>query len=327
MRRPTRSWALLLFVASASPLRAQQKPAEEVFIVDRIVALVGDDVVLLSELDAMFQMAKQRAPTGVDAKAWEKQTKFEIVEGLISEKLLEAEVKKLRIDATSEEVDRLVQTTMRDNNLNEETFKLALTQRGMTLEEYRQQLKKQLTKMKIVQLKVRNRIVVSDDDVKSASLGASSRPRVRAHARHILVLVPPGDNGEAAYQKVLAARKAVVDQKRSFADVAGEISEDPGSRGRGGDLGFFGPGEMVPEFEAAAFTSPVGTVTMPVRTSFGWHILYIEERSEQAPDASSGNRERDLMRQQLYEKESARQFELYVAELKSAALIERRTLD
>lgn len=92
-------------------------------------------------------------------------------------------------------------------------------------------------------------------------------------ARHILV-----DNEEKA-KEILAKIKAGGD----FAALAKENSTDTGSKEQGGFLGYFGRGQMVPEFEKAAFTMIKGQVSEPVKTNFGWHIIKLEDRRRKPP--------------------------------------------
>ncbi len=103
-----------------------------------------------------------------------------------------------------------------------------------------------------------------------------------AHARHILVRVDEKASAEdqakakAKIEAVAARLKAGED----FAAVAKEVSEDPGSAVQGGDLGWFQHGQMVPEFDKAAFALKTGEVSAPVKTQFGWHLILLEERKE-----------------------------------------------
>lgn len=62
-----------------------------------------------------------------------------------------------------------------------------------------------------------------------------------------------------------------------FSDVASRVSKCPSAR-NGGDLGFFSPGQMVPEFDQAAFSLPVGELSEPIKTQFGWHLLVVTEQ-------------------------------------------------
>jgi len=98
-------------------------------------------------------------------------------------------------------------------------------------------------------------------------------------ARYILIKPEPEvpiEKREAdALKKITDARKRIVEDGEDFAEVAKEVSEDPGSAPNGGDLGCFGKGQMVPEFEEAAFSLEKGEVSQPIKTDFGYHIIQV----------------------------------------------------
>ena len=94
------------------------------------------------------------------------------------------------------------------------------------------------------------------------------KPEEEIHARHILVT-------SEADAKAVAER---LKKGEDFATVAKEVSKDPSAEG--GDLGFFGRGQMLKPFEDAAFALEVGQISEPVQTQFGWHIIKVEEKRE-----------------------------------------------
>jgi peptidyl-prolyl cis-trans isomerase C len=98
-------------------------------------------------------------------------------------------------------------------------------------------------------------------------------PQEEAHARHILVATKEEADAVAAE---LAAGKP-------FEVLAMEKTIDPSGKQSGGDLGFFGKGQMVPEFEAAAFAMEPGQISEPIESQFGWHIIKLEEKRMTSP--------------------------------------------
>lgn len=97
-------------------------------------------------------------------------------------------------------------------------------------------------------------------------------------ARHILIRADGGE--EQALQRAEEVKRQL-ESGADFATLARQQSQDPGSAQRGGDLGWFGPGEMVEPFEQAAFDAPIGSVVGPVKTDFGYHLIRVESRANQ----------------------------------------------
>ncbi|MEO8196718.1 MAG: SurA N-terminal domain-containing protein [Thermoanaerobaculia bacterium] len=106
---------------------------------------------------------------------------------------------------------------------------------------------------------------------------ADFKQEEQVHARHILLKVDDKRTAEAAQSALATARKRV-EAGADFAKLAAELSDDPASKARGGDLGFFGRGRMIKEFEDAAFDAPAGTMVGPIRTSFGYHLIQVLEK-------------------------------------------------
>ncbi len=110
---------------------------------------------------------------------------------------------------------------------------------------------------------------------------AFDRQQFDIRASHILIMVAkdalPADT-LAAYNKIKAIRKLIVDGKKDFATVAKEKSEDPSAKQNGGDLGYFTVFQMVYPFENAAYNTKVGEVSKIVRTRYGYHILKVVDK-------------------------------------------------
>jgi peptidyl-prolyl cis-trans isomerase SurA len=317
--------------ADEAALKAQEQAEIEeeknALVIERIVAIVGSDIVLLSEVERVVDqmMQVQPIPAGVDRSAAIASRRREILDTLVAEKLLEQQIRALRIDVTEAEVERVVQETMTSNRLTEHQLEQALLREGLTLDEYRDGLQKQLMKAKIIQLKVKSRVQVSDQEVKNhlASERTKASKRYRVKARHIIFLVKTPDDEASARKKATDALERL-DKGANFADLAREVSEGP-SASSGGLLGTFGRGDMVPEFEKAAFGATPGVAVGPVRSPFGWHLILVEERVTEASEPGTYEAElEERVRGQLYEKAVEREFSRYVDELKAKTYIELR---
>jgi peptidyl-prolyl cis-trans isomerase C len=148
-----------------------------------------------------------------------------------------------------------------------------------------------------------------------------SRPE-QIQARHILIKVPQGADAatvEAARLR-LEEMRVKISAGEDFASVARAGSEDA-SASEGGDLGYFPRGRMMPEFEAAAFALAPGTVSTPVRTALGWHLIYLQNYLE-ATDVSD-LQGLEMVRAYLARQQQARARLQVLAQLRSSNRIER----
>ena len=135
----------------------------------------------------------------------------------------------------------------------------------------------------------------------------SMKPEEEVHARHILV------SDEAEAKKITARIKGGED----FAKIATETSKDPGSKGEGGDLGWFAKERMVAPFAEAAFKMTPGQISDPIKTQFGWHVIKVEEkRTKPVPSF-------DEMKEQIDQYLARKAQQDTVLALRKAAKIER----
>jgi peptidyl-prolyl cis-trans isomerase D len=150
----------------------------------------------------------------------------------------------------------------------------------------------------------------------------------KIRVRHILFAVPAGAD-DAAAEKVKAEAEAALVSLRGGADfekLAAERSDDPGSKTRGGDLGFFARGQMVPDFENAAFAlTEAGQLSEVVRSTYGFHLIRFEER--QAPVARSYDEVREELAKELLTEEFRKARARERADALAAAVREGKPLE
>ena len=186
---------------------------------------------------------------------------------LIDRELIHGEARRLNIALTDADVEAALQGYREDYPGS--SFEEMLVERGLTLEAWREELKESLIMEKLLEQAVYSMVSVSDEEVAAyfkANRDQFDRPE-QVRARQIVVA------DEAEGQVVLG----ILRQERSFAEVAAEYSLSPDAE-QGGDLGFFGRGEMPPEFDAIVFDLPVKRLSDLVKSEYGYHIFLVEEK-------------------------------------------------
>jgi peptidyl-prolyl cis-trans isomerase SurA len=149
-----------------------------------------------------------------------------------------------------------------------------------------------------------------------APLGRVTQTR----ARHVLLRTSPQLSAEVAAQRLSEYRKQIESGRKSFEDIARQFSED-GTAAGGGDLGWFGPGVMVPEFEAAAAELQINGLSAPVVSRFGVHLIQVLERRDVALEPKQLREQaRNVLREQRFEQAYAD----WTKELRSRAYVEYR---
>lgn len=310
---------LLVLLVGSLPVRAE--------LVDRVAAVVNNDIIALSEVEARAAPELMRIKAEPDpARRGELRALIvkRVLEGLIGEKLMDAQVRELNIDVSEAEIDLGVDDVKRQNNVEGAQFEQLLAQEGYTLPAFRGFMKKHLSKLKLVNLKVRSKVKVTEEDLKAeyAKVSRDELQDFEVRARHILVQVQPKATPEQAEQARLKAVTLMNEAKKpgvDFGALAKAKSEGP-SAADGGDLGFFKRGVMVAEFDKVAFTLPIGGISEPIRTKFGWHVIKVEERRALA--ARPYEELKDVLRERLTRAQLEKYTDQYVQELRAAAAID-----
>ncbi len=154
--------------------------------------------------------------------------------------------------------------------------------------------------------------------VSRATVSQATPERVRA--RHILVSTRGGRSNTEAQARIREVQ-AQLDGGTDFAEVALTYSDDNSSAAKGGDLGWFGAGEMVGEFEQVAFSTPINQLSQPFKSAFGWHIVEVLE--QQMPETSEAAATAKA-RGQLRQKKGEERFQAWLDNLRDNAYVELR---
>ncbi len=268
--------SFLLFAAVGTAARAQKKE-----LMDKIVATVGEEYILLSDVEEQYAAAKdQKAVLPPDYKCT-------VIDNALVSKLLVNQAKIDSVLVKDEEVE--AQLTLRFDRIMEamggsrEQFEAYY---GQSPEEMKKQIREDMQSQLIAE-KMRTKIIadvsITPGEVKDFfnKIPKDSLPYFNQEVEISEIVYKPKVNTverQKALDKANDLRKRIVDGKEDFAALAKKYSVDLGSGAQGGDLGWAKRGRYVPEFEAAAYKLEDKEISQPIETDFGFHIIQLLER-------------------------------------------------
>jgi peptidyl-prolyl cis-trans isomerase SurA len=278
--------ALLLLIFSFHLLSGLSSAQE---VLDRIVAVVGNQIILESELKT--QLTLYATQFGVDLKDEEKQKGLEkeLLEQMVNDNLLLIQAEKdTTIQVTPKEVETAVEEQLKkvkSQFASEEAFQNQLKAEGLTENElkkkYKEQIKRQMLIDRLSSKKL-SRVSVSTKEVKdfyqTYKDSIPDQPQ-SIKLSHILLEIKPSQNTLDSLKKKAETVLDLAKKGEDFATLALKYSDDPSGQ-EGGDLGFFKKGEMIEKFEKVAFALNPGEISDLVETEFGYHIIKVEEKKD-----------------------------------------------
>jgi peptidyl-prolyl cis-trans isomerase C len=269
--------------AEKSPAKTAEKAAGATD--GGVVAKVNGVGLPRADFDRSWAFFLQRS--GIPSNHAEKDgqvTEFrkQVLDRLIDEELLFQEAKSLKMIVGKDVVDAQIEKS-RSQFPTTEAFKEALAKNQLTEDGLRKVFSRNLSIQAYVEKKIAKDITVSDAEVHDFYTGNKDKfeSPEQAHARHILVTVDEKADDQTRQAQKAKAEDLLAQLKggADFGELAKKNSDCP-SAPEGGDLGFFGHGQMVPEFDAAAFALKPGELSEVVTTKFGYHIIKLDEKKE-----------------------------------------------
>lgn len=293
MAQPRRShrspWLAALLLATGTSLAATfvTVPAQAA-VVERVVAVVGEKAILLSDLRARARpflvRIHQQIPAGAQRAAQISQLLSEVLDQMIDEQLEQKAANRAHIVVTAAEVDAAIARVAAQNGIEVETLVAEAVKSGMTEQAYRKEIRRQVLDAKLMNLRLQGRIRVTEDDLRTEyrSIVLEERRRQRFRAAWITLELPQGASTrevttvrEEAERLAKAAR-----QGADFATLAREHSADAETRASGGLMPEMVPGRLPPALDRAILGLEVGEVSTPMRVGDQLVIITVVERAE-----------------------------------------------
>jgi parvulin-like peptidyl-prolyl isomerase len=297
-------------------------------MVDRIVAIINDEIITLSELNSNLETYMKRVEESsevTDREKVKKQLRKLILNSLIDQKLINQEAQKLGIAATDDDIDKAIKSILSKKKITMEALAEDIADQGGTIKDYREEIKQHLTKRNLIGREIRKKVTVTQEEIgnyyRKHRNDYEGKEAVRI--RQILIIVPNDCDAETKEEKRSSAEKTLKRLRNGepFAFLAAEVSQGPAAQ-TGGDLGYIEKGLILPEVDTVAFSLKKGEMSGIIETSVGFHIIQVLDKR------GAGIKPPESVREEIVEKLGSKKveekFQEWLKEQRKKALIEIR---
>jgi peptidyl-prolyl cis-trans isomerase SurA len=279
--------SLLAAGAQAQVAATQMPVAPGLAPVDRIVAVVDEDVILRSELDRALANVKKQYAAHPEQLPPESSLEKQVLERLILMRLQLARANDTGVKVSDAELDQAVQRVAMQNNATPEQLQQQLASQGLSYQQFRKELRDELTVQLLQQKLVESRVTVSEAEIDNQlSMERNGGPQV--HLAHILVAMPEAatpDQVKLAQTKIDGIKDLIDKGQMEFSTAAIRYSDSPNAL-EGGDLGWRSLDEVPPAFTEVIKQLKPNEVSKPIRGVSGFQILKVMETRSAAQVAS-----------------------------------------
>lgn len=293
--------------------------------VERIVAVVGSDVITLYDLDramAPYITEINKAPNKEDKF---RSVKAEVLDRLVDDILLKQEMENSKITVTNDDLTRYIRSMLNQNQITIDMFKGELAKKGISYESYKEDLRQNIKRMRFINQEVGARIKISDQDLKDY-YDKHMNEFGKHGAVHIAQIVLPFDESTTKEKalEIKAKGAEIVKQARSgtsFASLAKQYSKGLNAE-TGGDMGIIDPSKIIPEIAVAMEKMKPGQISEPIVTPNGITIVQLIDRSQTT--GADFEKLRDKIYDQIYNQRMQDEISAYTTEIRKKSYVEIR---
>jgi len=261
--------------------------ADSAEVVDRIVAVVNDEIITLTELNRLVKPYAERIRVLGYSTDKEHQMLFKVRENVLNQlidlKLKDQEIKRFGIKISEKDIDQTIERIKEANFYTDEDLRVGLSKDGLTMEEYRERIKEQILRARLVNIKVKSKIVITKEDVKSYYEDHQDKygGKKKYHLYNVIIRVLPLTD-EKEKLKIKMRMDSILkelNEEKSFESMAKNYSELSlvAEGAEGGDLGLFGLDEISPQLRNTIKEMKAGEFTPVLDTDQGFQIFLVKE--------------------------------------------------
>jgi len=258
-------------------------PAGADEIVERIVAVVNNDIITYLDVQKeMAPYAEQIKAVGYDPEKEQQmlyRVRSDVVEKMVEQKIIDQEIKRYKITVSDQDIDNDIEQIKKSKLWTDEEFRKALEYEGLTVESYREKLKKQSLRARLLNTIVKANIVITKEDIAAyyESNIEKYQGELKYHLRNIImrVLEDAGTDGKRSVLEKMENIHGALENGASFESLARQYSESVLAK-NGGDLGILAYKDFSSQLKEALEGLAIGEYTPVLDTDQGYQIFYIE---------------------------------------------------
>ena len=306
----------------------------EASIVERIVAVVGERPILLTELRQrgrphLWRIAAT-TPNPTQQAAQESEMFRELLNRIIDERLEENAADKAHITVSPEEVDNGIRQVASQTNLQPKDVVNEAKKQGLTEQDYRDEIRRQVLEGKLIQLRVRGRVRVTDQDARAAYVHWQKDilQQNPVDLKIIVLQIPPGSSAGTAAARETLAQEIVIRARRGddFCELVKQFSQDPSTVNTCGSRGMVPMNALFPELQQAATSLKPGATSDPIpfRDPMGNTALLVVQLASDKPTIPPFDKVKEQMMERAFGEATERQRKLWLTELRRGVYIDVR---
>ena len=313
-------------------LSVTHAPVAQSVIIDSSVAVVNEDVITLSDInkigEAIFQQIAEEAPPEQRKKAL-KQAREKIITQLIENKLLTQQATALHISVTDPEIDRAQEQVLQRNGFSGEDFKAELKKMKLSQAQYRETLREQILRSKLINYEIRSKVVIPDEEIQRYF--EQQYRETKTEGYYLLQLGVSWDDTaktsslpaakEDARERIKAAHK-LAKEGQDFKKLAHQYSNLP-SATDGGDLGFFDKNEMATYMRDAVTALQPGEISPIIERpdKYMFFKILANEQGKEGKARGLDENIKEKIRNKLYKQEAEDRYKKWLEKIRSEAYI------
>jgi len=283
-------------------------------VVDRIIAIVNDDIITLKEVEKHVSVEKKGKFVSVNE--YFRNIKLrEKIDTFINDLLLKQQAKKLKVEVSDKEVETIIESIKKQNLITETELKEQLTKNNISYKDFFEGIRMNQLRGRVLMRVISPEILISENQIKEYY--NVHKDEYKDEEYHLQQIFISGKHKDA--QQIALNAFDLLRQGEPFEAVAKEFSDDL-SAPTGGDIGFVKREELFPELQQALSAIMPGMYTQIVRTGYGFHILKLLEIKK--GESASYEMVKNKIQERMVFEESEKRYKEYIEKLRKASYIE-----